>query len=277
VAFLPDGKRFVTGSFDGTASVWNVASDEELQLKGHTAEVFSVSVSRDGRRIATGSWDGTVKLWDTGTGTNLFTFTDRGAKVFAVAFSPDGQRMVSASTEETFFTSIPYSAGRTAQPLVKMDMWDANSGKALFTFQPTAKIWSAAFSRDGRRIVTGTHSLTATVWDAANGKEQLTLKGHTEHIHAAVFSPDGRRIVTGSADQTAKLWDAATGEELLTLKGHSDWVFSVAFSPDGQRIVTGSRDNTIKVWEAASAEQVAKWQKEERTAATTAKSPANRP
>jgi WD40 repeat protein/predicted Ser/Thr protein kinase len=265
VAFLPDGKQFVTGSFDGTASVWDVASREERhKLEGHTAEVFSVAVSRDGRRIATGSWDGTVKLWNAVTGTLLPTFLDRGAKVFAVAFSPDGQRMVSASAEEVFFKSIPYSAERTAQPWVKMDMWDANSGKALFTFQPNAKIWSAAFSRDGRRIVTGTHSLTATVWDAANGKEQLTLKGHTEHIHAAVFSTDGRRIVTGSADQTAKLWDAATGEELLTLKGHSDWVFAVAFSPDGQRIVTGSRDHTIKVWEAASADQVARWQKEER-------------
>ena len=113
------------------------------------------------------------------------------------------------------------------------------------------------------------------MWDATNGKEHLTLKGHTEHIHAAVFSPDGRRIVTGSVDQTAKLWDAATGEELLTLKGHSDLVFSVAFSPDGQRIVTGSGDHTIKVWEAASKEQVAKWQEEDRTPTAVEQAPAN--
>ena len=157
----------------------------------------------------------------------------------------------------------------------KVDVLEVNSRKELITFQRGAKIWSVAFSRDGRRIVTGTHGLTATVWDAASGKQQLTLTGHTEHIHAAVFSPDGRRIVTGSVDQTAKLWDAATGEELLTLKGHSDVVFSVAFSPDGQRIVTGSGDHTIKVWEAASKEQVAKWQEEERTAAAVKQAPAN--
>jgi eukaryotic-like serine/threonine-protein kinase len=105
------------------------------------------------------------------------------------------------------------------------------------------------------------------VRDAASGKEQLTLKGHTEHIHGAVFSPDGRRIVTGSWDKTAKLWDAASGAELLEFKGHSDRIFAVAFSPDGQRIATGSGDHTIKVWEAASKEQVAKWQDQERTAA----------
>ena len=260
VAFLPDGKRFVTGSFDGTASVWDSASGEEIhKLEKHAAEIFSVAVSSDGRRIATGSWDGRVKLSDAATGTLLHTFPDRGGKVYPVAFSPDGQRLVSASWGES----------------VNVNVWEANSGKPLFTFQPTAGIWSAAFSRDGRRIVTGTHGLTATVWDAASGKEQLNLKGHTEHIHAAVFSPDGRRIVTGSADRTAKLWDAATGEELLTLKGHSDVVFSVAFSPDGQRIVTGSGDHTIKVWEAASREQVAKWQEEEPTAAALEQAPAN--
>jgi WD40 repeat protein/tRNA A-37 threonylcarbamoyl transferase component Bud32 len=259
VAFLPDGKRFVTGSFDGTASVWDVASRKELRkLVGHSNRVFSVAVSRNGR-IATGSWDGTVKLWDAATGKPLLTFPDRGGNVYTVAFSPDGLRMVSASGDAA----------------ANVNVWEANSGKPLLTFQPSVKIWSAAFSRDGRRIVTGTHGLTAKVWDAASGKEQLTLIGHTEHIHAAVFSPDGRRIVTGSADQTAKLWDAATGEELLTFKGHSDWIHAVAFSPDGKRIVTGSGDRTIKVWEAASQEQVAKWQTEDRTPTAVDQAPAN--
>ena len=260
VAFLPNGKQIVTGSFGRTASVWDIASGKELhKLEGHTAEVFSVAVSLDGR-IATGSWDGSVKLWDAATGALQHTFPNCNARVFAVAFSPDGRKLVSASGEVA----------------ANLSVWEANSGRLLFTIQPKVKIWSAAFSRDGR-IVTGSHGLTATVWDAANGKEQLTLSGHTEHILAAVFSPDGRRVVTGSADQTAKLWDAATGEELLTFKGHRGWIFSVAFSPDGKRIVTGSDDRTIKVWEAASEEQVAKWQEEERTAATVKQAPVNPP
>ncbi len=258
VAFLPDGKRFVTGSFDRTASIWDMASRKELhKLEGHTAEIFSLAVSPDGRWIATGSWDKTVRVWDAATGRHSHTFSGHGAKVFPIAFSSDSRWIVSA---DHFGVS---------------KVWETGSGKELLTFRDTARIWSAAFSGDGRRIVTGTHGLTAKVWDATRGKEQLTLTGHTEHIHAAVFSPDGRRIVTGSQDQTAKLWDAATGEELLTLKGHSGVVFSVAFSSDGQRIVTGSGDRTIKVWEAASKEQVAKWQEEDRTAATVKQAPAN--
>jgi len=137
---------------------------------------------------------------------------------------------------------------------------------------------SVAFSPDGQRIATGSSDNTAKVWEAASGKEMLTLKGHSEvdggssfgsfvkemltlawsieGINSVAFSPDGQRIVTGSLDRTAKVWDAASGRELLTLKGHSGVLWSVAFSPDGQPIVTGSGDYTAKVWEAASGKEL---------------------
>jgi hypothetical protein len=51
---------------------------------------------------------------------------------------------------------------------------------------------------------------SAKVWEAATGKELLTLKGHSRVIHSVAFCPDGQRIVTGSWDGTAKVWEAAT-------------------------------------------------------------------
>ena len=38
---------------------------------------------------------------------------------------------------------------------------------------------------------------TAKVWEAASGRELLTLKGHTAWVRSVAFSPDGQRIVTG--------------------------------------------------------------------------------
>ena len=114
-----------------------------------------------------------------------------------------------------------------------------------------------AFSPDGQRIVTGSQDRTAKVWDAASGKELLTLKGHTAASQLRwPFPRTASGLSPAVDDQTAKVWDAASGKELLTLKGHSAAICSVAFSPDGQRIVTGSEDQTAKVWEAASGKEL---------------------
>ncbi|MEO8427230.1 MAG: hypothetical protein ABI651_08980, partial [Verrucomicrobiota bacterium] len=65
VSFSPDGLRIVTGSYDYTAKVWEVATGRELlTLKGHTRPVSSVAFSSDGQRIVTGSWDRTAKVWE---------------------------------------------------------------------------------------------------------------------------------------------------------------------------------------------------------------------
>ena len=79
---------------------------------------------------------------------------------------------------------------------------------------------SAAFSRDGSRIVTASYDKTARLWDAATGKEIAVLAGHEAEVISAAFSPDGSRIVTASGDQTARIWDAATGKESAVLRGH---------------------------------------------------------
>jgi WD40 repeat protein len=107
---------------------------------------------------------------------------------------------------------------------------------------------SAAFSPDGKRIVTASFDNTARIWDAATAKEIEVLRGHA--VDSAAFSPDGKRIVTASFDNTARIWDAATAKEIAVLHGHGDRVYSAAFSPDGSRIVTASWDKTARIWDA---------------------------
>ena len=64
-------------------------------------------------------------------------------------------------------------------------------------------VFSVAWSPDGKRLATGSEDQTATMWDAATGKEVLTLRGHSHFVRSVAWSPDGQRLATGSDDQTS--------------------------------------------------------------------------
>jgi WD40 repeat protein len=135
-------------------------------------------------------------------------------------------------------------------------LWDAETGRELSTIGHTASVQSAAFSPDGRCIVsTVPIEYTMKVWDVETGRELHTLSGYTQFINSAAFSPDGRRIISASQDNTVKLWDVETGRELHTISGHSH--SSGEFSPDGRWIVSaGGYDKIVKMWDADTGREI---------------------
>ncbi|WP_437818123.1 nSTAND1 domain-containing NTPase [Sorangium sp. So ce1078] len=116
-----------------------------------------------------------------------------------------------------------------------------------------AGVLGAAYSPDGKRIVTASYDGMARVWSADGAGEPLVLRGHEGPVSSAAFSADGRRIVTASWDRTARVWSADGAGEPLVLRGHEGPVSSAAFSADGRRIVTASWDRTARVWSADGA------------------------
>ncbi|NBO94043.1 MAG: hypothetical protein EBV06_17305, partial [Planctomycetia bacterium] len=102
VAWSPDGQRILTGSWDGTAKVWDALKGQEvLSLKGHTWPVTSVAWSPDGQRILTGSYDNTAKVWDALKGQEVLSLKGHTRWVQSVAWSPDGQRILTGSYDNT--------------------------------------------------------------------------------------------------------------------------------------------------------------------------------
>jgi TPR repeat protein len=135
-------------------------------------------------------------------------------------------------------------------------LWDGASGRELQRFTAhTAPVASAAFSPDGRFIISASTDRTARIWEVATGHERLQLK-HDDQVTAAAFSRDGRRAVTAVIDRTAHVWDAQSGRQLALLVGHSDVIGSTEFSPDDSQILTGSSDQTARLWDARSGKQL---------------------
>ena len=103
---------------------------------------------------------------------------------------------------------------------------------------------SAAFSPDGKRMVTAADDQTPKVWDAERGAETVATVSPVipARVPCAAFSPDGKRVVTASAGPDGAglgPGGAKAGRDLARR------VIPVpcpcaAFSPDGKRVVTAS-------------------------------------
>jgi WD40 repeat protein len=118
------------------------------------------------------------------------------------------------------------------------------------TLSHKGKVRSAAWSPDGKRLVTASEDKTARVWNADGSGDPIVLSGHAGSVNSAAWSPDGKRIVTASWDRTARIWNADGTSDPIILKGHEGEVISAVWSPDGKRIVTASWDRTARIWNA---------------------------
>ena len=75
---------------------------------------------------------------------------------------------------------------------------------------------SAAFSPDGKRIVSAFSDYTIRIWDVETGRQiGQPLEGHTSDVNSAEFSPDGKQIVSASNDKTIRIWDYPLLQDLI--------------------------------------------------------------
>lgn len=269
-SFSPDGRRIVTGSDQGTVSVWDARTGKLLRampVPGRKAGVYGVRIhvvkfSPDGRRVAIGSFDRALRLWDVRTGKLLRDFKGHTASVHALSFSPDGKQIASGSG--------------TAED-GSLNLWSVSSGKLLRQLGTKQETLAVQFSPNGRHIVSGGwgHAARATgiwVWNAKTGKLLRRIASATG-VSALSLSRNGRQVVSNYSDPVDysgqatteptsgfKVWDLATGKLLRAVQIKSG-AYDVALAPDGQRIVScgwdvTGRHNGVRLWNAATGKQV---------------------
>ncbi|MCX6929681.1 MAG: WD40 repeat domain-containing protein, partial [Verrucomicrobia bacterium] len=287
--YSPDGQRFVTGSDDTTARLWDAHTGQPLTepLK-HDEEVTCAEFSPDGQRLVTVAKDGIVRIWDAITG-DLLSEEIRTSMYGRAQFSPDGQHLlvIDWASIQVWDIRVGHCLAESLQGVAKfspiepevmlVNPWDGQF--QTWTVQEMRTLSSpfghakcvpmingnptydraAQFSLDGR-LVSTIEGNTVGVWDAHTGKpvqgpvqlEKVPEPGQSlewRQRFRFMFSPDGLRIY--AIDEKAlKIWDTWTGRLLVQSPLPRRDPFSLAeFSPDG-RLLAMECAGCFRVWDA---------------------------
>jgi WD40 repeat protein/serine/threonine protein kinase len=266
-AWSPDGTRIVTASQDGTARLWCAdgtpsgivlrAVDEYARDEG---PIRAAVWSSDGERIVVTASGGQVHVW------NVDGSSGPVVKPFLADLGVTGspfEGWVSSHVSQTFDADsvalshdggwIVATSGDTTTRVWRAMAEDSTTGVVLRGHG--ARVNTAAWSPDDRRIVTASSDGTARIW----ALQETVEPAHLDNGNVLAWSPDGGRILTSSFEGKLYVRSASEYGRAIALGVDRGDVTSADWSQDGDRIATASRDGTVQVWNAASAALMAEF------------------
>lgn len=242
VAFSPDGSSVLIGDLIGNGStvrLFETLTGKDLRLFSPKPATLLVDVrfAPDGKNIFAIGIDAIVHLLDASSGAELRTFKEgKGWSVVPMSISPDGHFLLTGGIDQQ-------AAGK---PDNIVRLWEASSGTKLREFRHPARVYSIAYSPDGKYFISGsgpdtreTGVFNVHVWEMATGQELHRFKWRSLVKHIA-FSPDGKQFVAvGVGDRLVSSWYTEDGKSRQRFEGYSSLVTSVAFSHNGHFILSG--------------------------------------
>ena len=236
-----------TGQGQAPAFPWMAVCDartgEELANLQHKAAWWQAAWGPDPTRLAvveqqeqTG-----LKVVEVPTGREALAIDARGGMWDGIEWSADGRRL------------LAHKSGGTHEEPDRGCVWDAASGKELFSFSGEEERGvRAGFSPDGRRVATLGAWGTTRVWDVVAGRRLLSSRfqsdGPMNPFDPPVWSPDGRRLMIRSEGRV-EIWDATADRDALRLHATDDFfplngaAIALAWSPDGRRLAAAGATN----------------------------------
>ncbi|HKS35644.1 MAG TPA: hypothetical protein VJW76_00540, partial [Verrucomicrobiae bacterium] len=283
--FLPDGRRFVVTTMDGSTRLWDAAPTVFApRIFPEKLEMSNGSLSPDGTKVAIAVKSNWGRIWDAETGEPVAPYLRHNpGQVTSLRWSLDSSFVVTASLDRTARIWDARTGSQRGDALQHgssvTEVEFSPDGRWLATASEdgTVRIWSTAnheavspplkhgnivrrarFSPDGSLLGTASLDRTVRIWSVPEGREIGASMTNELEFSDVVFSPEGRRLATAGKASYAQIWDVQSRRQLTPPLRHTGYVSTVRFSPDGSRVVTTSSDGTARVWDAVTGQPVAR-------------------
>jgi WD40 repeat protein len=267
IAFNKNKKILVSGDEDGKVHMWDTSDSNYKELNNlnndelNASQVRTLAFSQDGENLAIGcignkssEEQSEHKIWIyefSGTQWQrkheLGKSNHRGNEseghkylIRSIAFCPNPKEPK---------LLISGGDGRTVK------LWNIEENRYNHTLKGYAnRIWSVAFSNDGKYFACGSEDNKIRLWnyaDRTNIPIQI-LSEHTDWVWSVAFSPKRNILASASEDNKIFLWklQGDRWKYISELKGkHNKRVRCVAFSPDGNTLASAGNDNKVVLWD----------------------------
>jgi WD40 repeat protein/tetratricopeptide (TPR) repeat protein len=284
--FSPEGRFVITVGEDHGVRVWDTETSEPVgRTLRHDETVSGAVFSPDGRYVLTTCDDGAARLFDFSTGEEVVPAMKHGSPIRYAAFNPAGNGLHTLSGQVLRLWDVTAGeppASPPTRPETGLTVFSPDGRRTLRITDTTVRVYdteknrpigeplrhdnkvsSAAFSRDGRRVLTVSHQPNGDeregqvrVWETETGKPIGEALIHPRAIFQVSFGADGQHVLTACQDGKVRLWDVAKGALVGEAMEHKQDVSRALFTPDGRRILTVDIEGGMRLWDAMKAEVV---------------------